>query len=545
MRNQLKPSPIDPLALFNFEDKELEKGLWTIVYKVPPRDSNGVFDFNKLLTGVAYKCDPLTLELPFLRFFDYIDDTGTPYATYDDLIDDLTELLGLGATALAGNPAGNDKEIQWNDNGVFGASPKFIWDDTNRELKISTDTLAANYKIDLGLDSILSTLGSGLIEKSGNSTFFGGVSVGVKTGLLISGNTAGVGNNIIKPTPPGVVDLGQSGERFDVGYFNTIDSGTLFGSVSLLVGSVGLDPSAVAHFKSTTKGMLVPRMTTTQRNAIQVPVESLLIYNTTTGNFEFNTEEVQTSGLLEIGKVYTIYNYIATDDFTNVGASSNVTGEIFTATGTTPTDWTNGSSLAVASENWEAVGQQGSVFATVSTTGADYPTLKEAVDDGKTRIAVIGDTTETADITLGAETAIYFFNNANVNMVNFSFLFSANNSTVDLSSVNGGEITFAYAATGYLFDNNAGAFSGIIHKAQGITFTNNSTSTSTHPTSGVNYIWNDVILNAADEELTGLLVDTGDKNKFYNFTLVGGGGGRKHLVPFYVITLMRSLTVFI
>lgn len=51
------------------------------------------------------------------------------------------------------------------------------------------------------------------------------------------------------------------------------------------------------------------------------------------------------SGLLIIGQKYAITNYIATDDFTNVGASSNVTGEIFTATGTTPTDWTNGSTL--------------------------------------------------------------------------------------------------------------------------------------------------------------------------------------------------------
>lgn len=51
-------------------------------------------------------------------------------------------------------------------------------------------------------------------------------------------------------------------------------------------------------------------------------------------------------GPLTVGQIYEIVNYVAGDDFTNVGASSNATGTIFTATGTTPTVWTNFSSLA-------------------------------------------------------------------------------------------------------------------------------------------------------------------------------------------------------
>lgn len=53
----------------------------------------------------------------------------------------------------------------------------------------------------------------------------------------------------------------------------------------------------------------------------------------------------QTSGTLVIGRVYEITTYVATDDFTNVGAGSNATGVAFIATGTTPTDYTNGSTL--------------------------------------------------------------------------------------------------------------------------------------------------------------------------------------------------------
>jgi hypothetical protein len=55
----------------------------------------------------------------------------------------------------------------------------------------------------------------------------------------------------------------------------------------------------------------------------------------------------QTSGSLVIDQRYIITNFVAGDDFTNVGAASNATGVIFQATGTTPTTWTNGSKLTL------------------------------------------------------------------------------------------------------------------------------------------------------------------------------------------------------
>jgi hypothetical protein len=56
------------------------------------------------------------------------------------------------------------------------------------------------------------------------------------------------------------------------------------------------------------------------------------------------SQSILTSGTLTTGQEYIIDNYVAGDDFTNVGGS-NSTGAVFTATGTTPTTWTNGSSL--------------------------------------------------------------------------------------------------------------------------------------------------------------------------------------------------------
>ncbi len=51
-------------------------------------------------------------------------------------------------------------------------------------------------------------------------------------------------------------------------------------------------------------------------------------------------------GPLVTGQIYKITEYIADDDFTNVGAASNAVGVIFTASGTTPTHWVHFSKLA-------------------------------------------------------------------------------------------------------------------------------------------------------------------------------------------------------
>jgi uncharacterized protein (TIGR02145 family) len=53
------------------------------------------------------------------------------------------------------------------------------------------------------------------------------------------------------------------------------------------IGTTNPDSSAALDITSTTKGLLIPRMTTSQRNSISSPVEGLLIYNTTVKCLEF------------------------------------------------------------------------------------------------------------------------------------------------------------------------------------------------------------------------------------------------------------------
>jgi len=66
------------------------------------------------------------------------------------------------------------------------------------------------------------------------------------------------------------------------------------------------------------------------------------------GTSYFKSGATQTSGTVTTGKYYTIGLFVAGDDFTNIGASSNASGVTFLASGTTPTTWTNSSVVAEA-----------------------------------------------------------------------------------------------------------------------------------------------------------------------------------------------------
>lgn len=55
------------------------------------------------------------------------------------------------------------------------------------------------------------------------------------------------------------------------------------------IGTTNPDPSSELHIESTDSGLLIPRLTTSQRDAIPSPAIGLLIYNTDTNKYEYNT----------------------------------------------------------------------------------------------------------------------------------------------------------------------------------------------------------------------------------------------------------------
>lgn len=60
-------------------------------------------------------------------------------------------------------------------------------------------------------------------------------------------------------------------------------------SGNVLIGTSTSVPSALLNVNSTTQGLLVPRLTTTQRGAITTPATGLIIYNTTTSSLDYYT----------------------------------------------------------------------------------------------------------------------------------------------------------------------------------------------------------------------------------------------------------------
>lgn len=57
-------------------------------------------------------------------------------------------------------------------------------------------------------------------------------------------------------------------------------------SLAINVTGAAAHSSAILDVSSTTKGLLIPRMNTTERNAISSPIAGLIIYNTTTSSME-------------------------------------------------------------------------------------------------------------------------------------------------------------------------------------------------------------------------------------------------------------------
>ena len=124
------------------------------------------------------------------------------------------------------------------------------------------------------------------------------------------------------------------------------------GVVKIATGTELTTPFASSHY---TELALSPK------EAVNSPVfakawaniSTTLAHGAATGNtsldssFNFGTEV--TSGTLTSAKKYKIIEYKSGDDFTNIGGT-NVTGNQFTTTGTTPTTWTNGSRLVLVPE---------------------------------------------------------------------------------------------------------------------------------------------------------------------------------------------------
>lgn len=81
----------------------------------------------------------------------------------------------------------------------------------------------------------------------------------------------------------------------DSSFWSKSDSGICFNEGKIAVGTIIPEGSSIFEISSSTEGILIPRMTSIQRDVIPNPAEGLLIYNTTLDKFDyFNGNEWKT-----------------------------------------------------------------------------------------------------------------------------------------------------------------------------------------------------------------------------------------------------------
>jgi len=123
------------------------------------------------------------------------------------------------------------------------------------------------------------------------------------------------------------------------------------GTVTISTASATLDNSGALRIGTETSGTTNEFAGSVSQarlhNRALSAAEVRASYNGQAVPFEYvgGSQDEQTSGTLTIGKSYRLKDWITSDDFTNVGAASNADGVEFTATGTTPTTWSNSSKV--------------------------------------------------------------------------------------------------------------------------------------------------------------------------------------------------------
>lgn len=100
------------------------------------------------------------------------------------------------------------------------------------------------------------------------------------------------------------------------------------------INTTNPDPSAILDVESTTAGLLIPRLTTLQRNAILNPANGLIIYNTDNDELQINTnttatpvwEAVNYTPAPTLGQSF---KYSNTDVTTNVNQTAAINLPVF------------------------------------------------------------------------------------------------------------------------------------------------------------------------------------------------------------------------
>jgi hypothetical protein len=183
----------------------------------------------------------------------------------------LTSIGGVWVSnvAVSGAAAGANTQVQYNNSGALAGSANLVFDGTN----LGVGTSSPGYKLDV----------NGTAAFAGATTFNGGANTLKNTGELQWKDSGGTAQNVLFMYSDNNVYLSSPATSSSlifrgVGYAERarIDS-----SGNLGIGTTSPSASAILDAQSTTKGVRMPNMTTTQKNAISSPAAGLMVFDTT------------------------------------------------------------------------------------------------------------------------------------------------------------------------------------------------------------------------------------------------------------------------
>lgn len=164
----------------------------------------------------------------------------------------------------------------------FSINPNNIW--TSKPISVVTNTNA-------GTDvSIVNTNGGssvapGFSAANGTYTYAAGM---MGTGAASYGDRTANMAQQYTSSPQGIITMVDANGPYRIATNGNVTNFIFTGAGQFGVGTASPAASALADFSSTTRGLLMPRMTTTQRNAISSPATGLIVYNTTVDSFQYH-----------------------------------------------------------------------------------------------------------------------------------------------------------------------------------------------------------------------------------------------------------------
>ncbi len=206
------------------------------------------------------------------------------------------------------------------------------------------------------------------------------------------------------------------------------------------IGTTVPDASSILDVVSTTQGVLVPRLTTTQENAITNPATGLLIYNTDCKEFRFNIGTPASPSWIKTSRSGSVkYSNNAADTSVNVNTNTAANARIISTL-----EWNDDTSLYTANTltNTITINETSRYRITVNvslatTSGTDRLTPEMWIEINGTQRGTYASTGYIRTNNNHQESSLHItevFELTNADVISVSIRRTANSGTVNLRS---------------------------------------------------------------------------------------------------------------